>query len=464
MTKPTAVRVAATGARLIAGIAVSAACVAGAVVAIPAAWPAVVHEPAQTSVVPAPGDTLLTCGGPFLALGRDAQNAGQLSTAGTPTVTAGAIPGSTLAEAPLAILGVSDASAGTMYSAAPKDRDPAQVAAAESVTIGSADVAGFAAGACRPPSMESWIVGGAASTGATDVLVVANPGAVTATVSFTVFGSQGEKRTSALIVPPRSQSSIPLAAGAAGEASPVVQVTATGAPVRTVLQSSLIRTLDPAGIDLQDGIAAPSTSFSLVGVRVVVPPGAAGVTTSVRLLAPTADATVRLQPRAAETGAPVGEAKTVSLKAGQPGEVDMSSLKPGTYAIDVEASAPVVAGAWQATGLGKGSDFSWMTPAPDLIGPTAFAVADGPSPQLQIVNAGAADAQATITPASGGQPQTVSIPAGGSAVVNVAPARVYELDVTGTVRAALSYSAAGKLAGYPLWPVTAASPEITVYQ
>ena len=457
-------RAAATGVRIVAGAVVSAACVVGAALAVPAAWPTVVHEPAQTSVAPVPGDTLLTCTGPFRALGRDAQNAGQISVAGVPTTTVGAGDGFTVDTKDLTVADVAGASTMPLYVAPPAGRTPALAAAASSVSIAAADLAGFAAAACRPPSMQSWIIGGAGTTGSSDILLLANPGEVSATVSFTVFGQEGEKRTSDVVVPPRTQRSLPLAASAAGETSPVVQIVSSGAPIRAALQSSLIRTLDPAGIDLQDGVARPETSSSLLGVRVVLPATGEGVTTLVRLLAPGGDATVRIQARNAEGGAPAGEEKTVSLKAGQPAEVDMSALRPGLYSIDVEADVPVVAGAWQTTGLGKNADFAWMTPAPILHGTTTFAVAQGPSPQLQVRNQGSADATATITPTTGGTPQVTTIPAGGSAVVPVAAGTVYTLDADQPLRAALGYVGTAQIAGYPVWPATTTSPEITVYQ
>ncbi|MDR6866345.1 hypothetical protein J2Y69_000937 [Microbacterium resistens] len=464
MTKPTAVRVAATGARLIGGLLVSAACVAGVVVAVPAAIPGIVHEPARTSITPVPGDTLLTCAGPFRALGRDAQNAGQMTVAGAPALTAGAAAGSSIQPSELAIADVADATTAPMYVAPPSDRAVAQAAAASSLTIAADDLSGFAAAACRPASMQSWIVGGAGAAGSNDILLIANPGQVPATVSFTFYGQQGEKRSSDLIVPPKTQRSLPLAAGAAGETSPVVQITSSGSPVRAALQSSLIRTLDPAGIDLQDGIAHAETSQALLGVRVVLPATGEGVSTLVRLLAPSADGTVRLQARNADGGATVGEEKTVSLTAGQPAEVDMSGLKPGFYSIDVTSTTPVVAGAWQTTSLGKGADFAWMTPAPEISSATTFAVAEGPQPQLQVRNAGAVEARVTLTPTGGGTPQQLTVPADGSTIANVTAGTVYTLETDQPVRAALGYLGTGQIAGYPVWPALTTSPEIAVYQ
>lgn len=465
MTKPTAARIATTGARLIAGVVVSAACVAGAVAAIPAAWPVLGHTPAHRTITPVAGDALLTCAGPFLALGRDAAQASQLTVAGTAAVVSGAAPGSPLTGKQVTVSGVADAAA-AMFSAPPSGREPAQVAAAESVTVRADDLAGFSASACRPPSMDSWIVGGAGTTGSNDVLLIANPGAVTATVTLSEYGSQGgAPHVSEIVVPAGTQSAVPLAAGSAGETSPVVEITSAGAPVRAALQSSLIRTLDPVGIDVQDAIARPETAQSLLGVRALVNSADDdNPSTTVRLLAPTEDATVTLQVREAANGRAVGAAKKVQLTAGQAGAVDFSALAPGLYAIDVTSTTPVVAAARQTTGFGRGSDFAWMTPAPDITGSTTFAVADGPDPQLHLQNASTQAATVELAPVNGGAPRTITLQPNAAASVAVAPSTVYTLSTSAAVRAAVTYLAPGQLAGYPVSPVDAAAAPIDVYQ
>ncbi|MFJ4164879.1 DUF5719 family protein [Microbacterium sp. NPDC089698] len=465
MSSRTSVRLVATGARLTAGIVVSAACVAGAVIAVPAAWPTIASAPAHTTVKPVPGDTLLSCAGSFLALGRDATQASQLSVAGTPKVVSGAADGADLTSTELGMSDVVGTSVAPGFTASPRDRQPPLVAAAQSVTVSADDLSGFAASACRPPSMESWIVGGAGTTGSSDILLIANPGAVTATVTFTEYGSTGGSHSSEIVVPARTQSTVPLVAGSAGESSPVVKVTSSGAPVRAALQSSLIRTLDPVGIDVQDAIAQPQKDFSLLGVRALVGSNDDdNASTAVRLLAPEADATVTLQPRNAADGSKAGDPKTVKLTAGQVGSVNFSALKPGLYAIDVKASTPVVAAAWQTTGTAKGSDFAWMTPAPVLTGTTAFAVADGPAPQLHLQNASSQTATVELTPIQGGATQRVALQPDGAATVALSPSTTYTLSSPGAVRAAVVYSGIGLLAGYPVWATDAAAAPITVYQ
>ena len=138
MSSRTSVRLVATGARLVAGVVVSAACVAGAVIAIPAAWPTIAHTPAHSTVKPVAGDTLLSCTGSFLALGRDAAQASQLSVAGSPNLVSGASAGETLTPGELGMSDVVGTTSAPAFTASPQNRESALAAAAQSVTV-SAD-------------------------------------------------------------------------------------------------------------------------------------------------------------------------------------------------------------------------------------------------------------------------------------------------------------------------------------
>ncbi|NKF31974.1 hypothetical protein HER21_36695, partial [Pseudomonas sp. BGM005] len=108
------------------------------------------------------------------------------------------------------------------------------IGATESVSLAEADLSGFAAAPCRPASTESWLVGGTVETGAEDLIVLTNPGAVPSTVSLVAYGSV--RGSTSVIVPAESQVALPLTSLASGSDLPVVHVTATGSPVRAVLQ------------------------------------------------------------------------------------------------------------------------------------------------------------------------------------------------------------------------------------
>lgn len=458
MTQKRAIRVVATSARLIVGMLVALGCVAGAIAGAAWAWPEIGNEPAQVAVTPTAGDTTLVCAGDFRALGRDTQNAAQLNSAGTPALT---VDGNTAREdSTLSVADLPEGPAGPQkFVVGAEDGSIPLLAAAESLTLAAEDLAGLAGSACREPSTESWLVGGAVVTGTSDVIVLANPGDVAATVTLTVFGDV-EPSTSTMALPADTQLALPLASVAAGLQAPVVRVTAAGAPVRATLQSALIRTLDPSGIDLQDSAGAPSSELTFAGVQVVTPTGEDGLAV-VRLMSTGDASTAAVTVRDASGG--IVQNLTMPLEAGIPTEVGLAELEPGVYSVDVHSDSAIVGALKQTTRLGAGSDFAWMTPAPQIDSDVFVSVPDGPAPRIQLVNAGDQELTVLLAPTTGATGQTVTVPAGGASVIDAAAATTYAISADGPFRAAVMLSGTDALAGWPVWPSAAAQADITVY-
>lgn len=455
MSQKRAIRVVATSARLLAGAVVAVACVAGVTAAVALPWPGVVKEPAQVAVTPTAGDTTLVCGGPFRAIGRDVQNAQQMSSAGTPDLTADSVgprDDSQLSASDL----VGAASGPDRFIGSAEEGGVALIAAAESISLAAEDLSGFAAGACREPSTESWLVGGTVETGASDLVIMSNPGDVAATASLTVYGL--EQTTTTTVVPAGEQVAVPLSSIAAGIQQPVVRVTAEGAPLRAVLQSSLVRTLDPSGADLQDTAGAPRADLTFAGVQVITSDADSAVTV-LRIMATTeaAEATVTVRSESEQV-----QQVTVPLDAGTPAEVNLDDLEAGVYSVEVEAGTPVVGAVWQTTRLDAGADFAWMTPAREISGEVLMSVPTGPDPRLHLVNSANADATATLTATTGDEEQ-ITVPAGGSTIVEVSEDTNYTLSTESTLSAAVMMAGTDELAGWPVWPGAAAQDAITVY-
>lgn len=455
------VRYAATSARLVAGAAVAAAAVVGTVAAIAAPWPQYTAEPVRLETTPAPSDTVLACDGPLLALGRSADAAGGLSAAAASEIVSGPADAGATESTSSGATGSSDGDA-PVLRAAPRDGARTPIAAATSATAASDDLSGFAASACRPPLAESWLVGGASTTGANDLIELANPGSVPATVQLSVYGAQGVDTPPSgqnIVVPAGERRVVPLAGLLLGEESPVVRVVSSGAPVHAALQTSVTRVLLPGGVEQVAPTAQADTRLVMPGVQVVqTAAGQAG--TVLRLLAPGADATatVTLDPVDATTAAPAPI--EVPLSAGLPTSLDLSGVAAGAYAVDVSATAPVVGATWSTTGFGQGADFAWYAAAPEIAEPSVVAVAPGAGASLALVG-GASEAVVTLTPTDGGAALSVTVGAGTSAAVPVA-AGVYRLETTAAVRAAVTYAGASTLASYPLWPADAAASAVTV--
>src|SRR5690606_37560660 len=97
-----------------------------------------------------------------------------------------------------------------------------------------------------------------------------------------------------------------------------------------VLQSSLIRTLDPSGIDLQDSASSPQTDLAFAGVQVVTASDDSPLTV-LRLMA-TGEATeARITVR---TDGADAQQVSVPLEEATPTEVSLEGLDPGVYSVE----------------------------------------------------------------------------------------------------------------------------------
>lgn len=463
-------RWATTGVRILVGTLVAAGFAVGVVTAVAAPWPTYARQPLVVEADPVPSATVLTCAGGILALGRDSTSAAQLSVAAPQDVSVGSSAGAP-AESVLSAPALSGGEGPAVYTAEPTGSAPTDAAGAGSAAVEADDLRGFAASACLPALMQSWLVAGATTTGAADLVLLANPGTVPATVQLTVYGAQGAQTPPGgrdVVVAPGQQIVIPLAGLALDEESPVVEVTAAGAPVRAMLQSSLTRTLVPGGVDQVGPVAQASADVVIPGVDVTAEPGPSGASdaaTIVRMLSPAVDATATVT--VTEVGSDVAalDPSTVQLTAGLPAEVQLGGLPVGRYVVRVQASGDVLAAAWQTTGFGAGADFAWYTPAPVVRVPSLFAAPAGAAASLTIANSAATDAAVVVRSIDGSFSQAVTVPGGGALSLPLASRGVYVLDpgAAAGLSAGLSLAGTGALAGFPVWPSDASAAPIRVY-
>lgn len=457
--KQRTIRLAATGARLATGAAVVAACVVGVTAAVAAPWPTVQNTPATTTVTPVPGDTTLVCDGSFRALGRDSSQADLMVSAGVPRLRVETGDSDAVQE-PLQMSDMQGGDGAQTITAHVDERTAPLIAASESLRLDEDDLRGFAAAPCREAGMHSWIVGGDLSTGASDIIVLSNPGTVPATVDLTVYGI--ERSSSTTIVPPRTQVGLSLASVAGGQNRPVVEIVSSGAPVRAALQSAYTRTLEAVGIDLQDGMAAPQKQLTIVGVRSSAAADGDDASGAVlRMLAPDEDARATVRVRGEGSDA-VRDEYTFELAAGIPSEIALTGLQAGAYDLEIDSSVPIVAAARQTQTRSERQDFSWMLPAPPLEGRQMISVPTGAPSTLYLRNTTGAPVTVTL---EGDDQQTIELPASGASSVRLR-AESYTIESSAPVHAAigmLSTSGAPAIAGWPLWAPAAAQQPIVVH-
>lgn len=456
--------------RLAMGGVAAAACLAVGVALVTVTLPGRTQEAIAVDAQPPATPSVATCAGPVLATGRDASQAALLTDAAAPLLTEGAAGDATVAQRPLAAPDVTGGAGPSVLTAEPVGAERTDLAAAGSARVGESDLAGFAASACTRAAMESWLVSGTATTGSADLVVLANPTDVAALVSLTVFGASGETAPAAgkgIVVAAGTQRVIPLAALALGEEDPIVRVTSSQAPVQASLQSTLTRVLVPGGLDQVAAVGAPADDLVIPGVAVTLAPGDAGasdVPTSLRLLAPATDGTATVTIAGAD--GPVGDPQVVPLTAGVPLQLDLGGLPIGTYTVSVHATAPVTGAVWATTGFGEGSDFGWFTGADLLSASTLVAVADGPSPRLTLASTAGDPQTITVEGVGGGAAREVSLAPGATATIAVDGDTVYRVVTDGKargVRAAVTFSGDGAIAGYAVPAGDAAASAITVY-
>ena len=444
------------------------------------------------TVTPAPTDQVRVCPGALLRLGdQSGQNANTASSLGTPSVTGAGI-GAHLTRQPI---GLSDADTGGGSSAPDQLTIPAAagstLAGAQSQVAGAPDYTGFAAASCAEPSGSIWLVGGSTAVGRSTLLSLTNPSPVDATVALTILSPNGAVNApgmSGIVVKAGAQRVIPLAGYAPDVAAPVVHVVSRGGQVVAALQQSIVRGLDPGGVDLVGAAGDPATHLVIPGVRVF---GALGVNkalalsdwddvaAAVRVAVPGARAAkvqVSLVPQDAKSG---GLSFEMDVSSGQVSEVGLDSaaqtdsgavaIPDGMYSVVIDADQPVVAGVRVSTAVdptagaastvsdttAPPSDFAWFGPSPVLTGDTPVAVASGPAPMLSAVNPSTASATLTLDPQGGGKVLSLVIPAGGSGSIAVEPDTVYLVKNAKGMAVAVSFAGDAQLAHYA---VTSAGP------
>jgi hypothetical protein len=220
------------------------------------------------------------------------------------------------------------------------------------------DNRGLVTAACTPAAASSWLIAGGAEPGRRERLVLTNPGPNPVTVDLTVLGVKGPVQSPngrGLVVGPYSRTVVLLDAIAGSEPSPVVHVSTQGGEVAAVLNDTWLDGVVPRGGDDAVPVAAPAREQVIAGVAI------AGRAT-LRIAVPGDDEAV-VQSRVLTSSGPRAlPADGVTRVAGHSTrDIDLSSLPPGWYAVQVRTDVPVVAAAMvdRRGATGAPSDLAW---------------------------------------------------------------------------------------------------------
>ena len=460
MSRRMVIRVSAT---VVAGLVLAASAVLAAV----APWPTIGQTgPGQATgtpgvdVTPIAAEAVLACDGPLVALGRDASDASGLSHVRDLDVNSRNGLQKDPASEPDLELG--DVGASLSVSQLPVDGESVPVAAAGSAIIDEPDVSGVVASACRPAIPETWIAGATVQTGVTDVLLIANPSDVVATVTLSVYGVDGRQDPAGgeIALSPKSQQAVPVASIAGEEQSPVIRLTSRGAPVRATLQSSRVETLEPAGLDLQSG-TSPTTESVVPGIHVTEASAGNDDPTQVRLLGTNSrGGTVDVEV-VDESSGETAFSTTADLTADVPVTVGFEGLDVGTYAVRLSGDVPFVSAVRQASG----GDYTWLAPEEPLTGTSLVALPESPTGRFGLSFAAVGDEGATVhvERLAGDNSWTLELEPGRSETIDVRDWRAYRVTVeNGRVAGSAGVVEDGAIAAFPLAPDAAEPDTITV--
>jgi len=483
------------GGRVLAGIVAVATSVVVVAAASVIALPSITVQPPSELVTPVPTAQRLVCPGSALRLADDTgQGATTASALGAPELdfasNTGQVDAASLSESDAATGGT--AAAPTLISTLPSVADPSAqvlVSGAQAESVNSGDYVGLLTSSCATPSGDSWLVGGSTAVGRTTLLTLSNPSEVSATVRVELFGERGSivaPGTSGIVVAPQSQRVLSLAGFQPGVESPVVHVTSTGGQVVANLQQSIVRGLEPGGMDLVGESAQPSLRTVIPGVVLTdlaaLQELAAGgeafadAATALRLFAPgegtvTATVTITAVGGAGGTGdtTVLGESFSIEFEAGRVTDVPLETLGTGSYAVRVDTDKPAVAAVRVTAAVpalaGGANDFAWLSSAQPLTGLAQFTVARGPAPTLHLANLGELPVTVSLTElgSAGAAPLQVTLAARSAAVLLVSSGQSYLVSGADQLHAALSFADGAAIGGYPLAPPGVGSAPVRIF-
>ena len=466
------------GARILTGlIGVGIAAVTiGAAILVP--LPSHQVTPASRLITPVASAQKRVCAGPLLRLGDDAgQAATAVSSVGKPEVRYSQSVGT----ATLAPLPSTDSTTGVapdLLTLPPRSTSSSLLpllSGSQVQAVSSGDLVGLAAAECAEPSSDSWLVGGATVTGRTTLVTLSNPSNVVATVNISIFSETGPviaAGTDGIVVPPGGQRVLSLAGFAPDVTSPVVRVQSRGGQVVAHLQQSIVRTLEPGGVEIIGASAGPSTLTVIPGLVLSngtavaarqAESGFGDLSSIIRLYVPGTDsarAEITIVP---ENGSEAATPVRVVVQPGIVTEVPLDSYPDGSYTVTIATDKPLVAGARISTvGTTGKTDFAWSTSTTKLSRRALVTVAPGPAPLLHIANPTQKDAVVALAQA-GAADIPITVPAGRTVTQTVTGGGNYALTGFDSLALSVSYVGDGTLAAFSVSPSAPASRPIVIY-
>lgn len=302
-----------------------------------------------------------------------------------------------------AVSGISVLDAGAV------DNNRASAAALLRYSATDGDLRGTAAANCQQPANDLWLIGANTALGRTAVLTLTNASSNAATVNLELFGAEGQIQapgSRGLLVAPGTSRSIVLAGLAPNEKSLSVHVRSAGGPVAAVIQQSVLRGLQPGGVDYISPGAGQGVRQVMTGVDIQDPAGIASMTAKngfsdagpvlyLTVPGPT-DAVVEVKLFGRDGQKPLPAGGVVTAKAGSVTEVPLAGVPAGQYTVSASSDVSFVASSrvTRGTNPDEPSDVSWSPSSPRLGSQHLVPV---PSKGDRFLVVGALDSRAAVT-------------------------------------------------------------------
>ena len=471
------------GARILTGLIGVGVAVVTIAAAILVPLPSHTETPASRLITPVASAQKRVCAGPLLRLGDDAgQAATAVSSVGKPEVRYSQSAG-TATRGPLSSTDSTTGVAPDLLTLPPRSTNPSLLpllSGSQVQAVSSGDLVGLAATECAEPRSDSWLVGGATNTGRTTLVTLSNPSNVVATVNMSIFAETGpiiSAGMDGIVVPPGGQRVLSLAGFAPDVTSPVVRVQSRGGQVVAHLQQSIVRTLEPGGVDIIGASANPSTLTVIPGLVLSngtavaarqAESGFGDLSSIIRLYLPGADAARAEITIVPENGSEAATPVRVVVQPGIVTEVPLDSYPDGSYTVTIASDKPLVAGARISTvGTTGRTDFSWSMSTTRLSQRALVTVAPGPAPLLHLANPTQKDAVVTLVEAgaaeAGATDIRVTVPAGRTVTQAVTGGANYAITGFDALALSVSYTGDGTIAAFSVSPSAPAARPIVIY-
>lgn len=461
-------RIAATG-RVLTGVVGVAVFVGAGLTVGQVDLPVLAADAPRATVTPTAADQSRLCPGPLLLQGVDA-TAGSFAAAAVTLASTSPVDQAALV-APDNTAGDQFGLPSTVTAAGAEGDASPLLAAAQSQTAASDELAGLAATACGEVSADSWLVGGSTDVGRTSLLSLSNPTRTDAVIDLSFFGETGEidaPGARGIVVPSGENRVLPLAGFAPGVRTPVIRVQSAGGQVYAALQHSVIRGITPGGVELSAPTTPPSTSQVLPGVVVpeTAPPAVGEVyddsVGSLRLFVPGSEPSTVSITFAGEQGAEVPPPLEYGIEGGVVNDITLSNLPAGSYTVSISSDQPLVAAARTTAVAGEASDFAWFAASAPLLETSTLAVAPGDGARLHLFNPTDTGLDVALTDDSGAESR-VAVPAGSAVAAPVAGGEAYTVSGAIGAHAQVSFESAAGFSAYAIQPPRPLATPVTVY-